>query len=163
MNKFKPALLGGLVVGLLSSIPLVNYCCCLWGIGGGALAGYRYIQDSPTPVPPGDGAIIGGLAGVIGGLLYLIIGVPIAYFASGGGAQLEDALRQSGVEMPITGPVLFILSGLFGAIILIILSVVGGLLAIPIFEKRKDGTPPAPPPPINVGDSVGGSPGGYAA
>lgn len=160
MDKLKPALLGGLVVGLLSSIPLVNYCCCLWGVGGGLLAGFRYVKDSPTPVRPGDGAIIGGLAGVIGGLLYLIIGVPIAYFVSGGGAQVEEALRQSGVEMPISGLLLFIVSGLVGAGILIILSVVGGLLSIPIFEKRKDGTPPPPPPPINVG---GEGPGGYAA
>ena len=38
MNKFKPALLGGLVVGILSSIPFINYCCCIWAIGGGGLA-----------------------------------------------------------------------------------------------------------------------------
>jgi hypothetical protein len=161
MNKLKPALLGGLVVGLLSSIPFVNYCCCIWGVGGGVLAGFLNIKNSPTPVRPGDGAIIGALAGVFGGLLYLVIGVPIAYFASGGGAEVEEALRRSGIEMPVTGPLLFILSGLLGAVILIILSVVGGLLSVPIFEKRKDGTPP--PPPINVGGPVGGGPGGYAA
>ena len=159
MNKFKPALLGGLVVGILSSIPLLNYCCCIWAIGGGGLAGFLYIKDSPTPVRPGDGAVIGALAGVIGALLYLVVGMPIAYFASGGGAEVEEALRRAGFEMPITGPMLFILSGLIGGVVLLLLSVGGGLLSVPIFEKRKDGMPPTQQPPINVS----GGPGGYAA
>ena len=158
MSKLKPTLLGGLVVGLLSSIPFLNYCCCIWAIGGGVLAGFLYIKDSPVPVRPGDGAILGALAGVVGGLLYLVVGVPIAYFASGGGANVEEALRQSGVELPMTGPLLFIVSGVIGAVILIILSVLGGLLSVPLFEKRKDGIPPAPPPM-----NAGGGPGGFAA
>lgn len=157
MNKLKPALLGGLVVGILSAIPFLNYCCCIWAIGGGALAGFLYIKQSPVPVRPGDGVMVGALAGVIGGVLYFCIGVPIAYFASGGGAEVEEMLRRSGVELPLTGALLFIVSGLLGAIILTILSIVGGVLSVPIFEKRKDGNPPAPP--INVG----GDPGGYAA
>lgn len=163
MNKLKPALLGGLVVGLLSSIPFLNYCCCIWGIGGGLLAVFLYIKDSPTPVRPGDGAVLGAMAGVIGALLYLVIGIPIAYFVSGGGAELEATLRRSDIELPFTGALLFIMSGLLGGLILIILSVIGGLIAVPLLEKRKDGTPPAPPPPVDVGGSVGGSPGGYAA
>jgi hypothetical protein len=144
MNKMKPALLGGLVVGLLSAIPILNYCCCIWGIGGGGLAGFLYIKDSPAPVRAGDGAMIGAMAGVIGGLIYLLVGVPIAYFT--GAAAMEDAFARSGVQVPISGPLLFLVAGLVGAIFLIVLSVIGGLLAIPLFEKRKDGIPPAPPP-----------------
>jgi len=34
-------------------------------IGGGALAAFLYIKDSPTPVKTGDGAMVGGLAGVV--------------------------------------------------------------------------------------------------
>ena len=142
-NKMKPALLGGLVVGLLSAIPIVNYCCCIWGIGGGALAAYLYIKDSPIPVKPGDGAMIGALAGVFGGILYLIIGVPIAIFVSA--AAMEQAFRQSGVSVPLSGPLLFIVAGIAGAICLTILAVLGGLIAVPIFEKRKGDVPPPPP------------------
>jgi hypothetical protein len=76
---------------------------------------------------------------------------------------LEATLRRSDIELPFTGALLFIMSGLLGGLILIILSVIGGLIAVPLLEKRKDGTPPAPPPPVDVGGSVGGSPGGYAA
>lgn len=143
MNKLKPALLGGLVVGLLSAIPFVNYCCCLWGIGGGGLAGFLFIKESPVRVKPGDGAVIGALAGLIGALIYLIIGVPLAYFI--GGAQMEETFARSGIEIPFTGPLLFFVSGLIGGLILLVLSVVGGLLSVPIFEKRKDEVPPPPP------------------
>jgi len=143
MNKFKPALLGGLVVGILSSIPFVNYCCCIWAIGGGGLACYLYMKSSPTPIGPGDGAVLGAIAGVVGAVLYLIIGIPIAYFISG--AAMEDAFRQANVQLPFTGPLLFIVSGLIGGLVLLVLSVIGGLIAVPIFEKRK-GTPPPPPP-----------------
>src|SRR6185437_11589302 len=108
MNKLKPALLGGLIVGVLSSIPLLNYCCCIWGIGGGVLAGFLYIKSSPVPVKVGEGAVLGLLSGIIGAILYLIIGVPIAYFISG--ANLEQTLKGTGIQLPagISGLLLFV-------------------------------------------------------
>jgi hypothetical protein len=143
MNKLKPALLGGLIVGILSSIPFVNYCCCLWALGGGGLACYFYIKSSPTPVRPGDGAMLGGLAGVIGAVLFFVIYVPLSYFM--GAAAVEEQLARSGVEIPVSGIVLFILIGLLGGIFLLVVSVIGGLIAVPIFEKRKNAPPPPPP------------------
>src|SRR5678815_1237317 len=128
MNKLKPALLGGLIVGILSAIPFLNYCCCIWGIGGGVLAGFLYIKSAPIPVKVGDGAVIGVLTGIVGAVLYFIIGVPLAYFMSG--AQLEETLRGAGVQLPagISGLLLFVLSGLVGGLTLLVLSVIGGLI-----------------------------------
>jgi len=143
MNKFKPALLGGLVVGLLSAIPFVNYCCCIWGIGGGGLASFLYMKESPTKIGPGDGAMLGGLAGVVGALIYLIVGVPIAYFISG--AAMEEAFTRANIHLPFTGFLLFFVSGLLGGLCLLVLAVIGGLIAVPIFEKRTDALPPPPP------------------
>jgi hypothetical protein len=80
-TKLKPALIGGVVLGVLSVIPFVsaaNLCCCLWAILGGILASYLYIKNSPTPATPGDGAMLGALAGVIGGAISLVLGIPIA-------------------------------------------------------------------------------------
>ena len=145
MDKLKPALLGGLVVGLLSAILFVNYCCCIWGIGGGLLAGFIYIKGSQKIVTTGEGAMVGGLAGVVGGIIYLILGIPIAYLIAGGGA-LEEQLARSGVSIPFSGVLLFIVSGLIGALCLIVLAVIGGLISVPIFEKRKNDVPPPPPP-----------------
>ena len=87
--------------------------------------------------------MVGGLAGVIGALLYLIIGVPIAYFLSAG--QMEEMMARMNVQLPFTGFLLFLISGLLGGLCLLVLSVIGGLIAVPIFEKRKDEPPPPPP------------------
>src|ERR1044071_10362169 len=101
-NKLKAALLGGLIVGVLSvivsQIPIVSLCCCLWGIGGGAVAGLIYIKGSPTRVSVGDGAMVGALAGVVGAVIYLIICLPITLFV--GAAEVERTLSQLGRPMP---------------------------------------------------------------
>ena len=145
MNKLKPALLGALIVGILSAIPLVQYCCLFWGIGGGILAGFLYIKSSPTPVRVGEGAVVGVLTGIIGAVLYFIIGVPLAYFISG--AQLEETLTRAGVQLPagVSGLLVFVIYGLIIGVILLVLSIIGGLISVPIFEKRKDVPPPPPP------------------
>ena len=151
MNKLKPALLGGLIVGILSAIPFLNYCCCIWAIGGGLLAGMLYIKSAPVPVKVGEGAVVGVLTGIVGAILYFIIGVPIAYFLSG--AQLEETLVRAGVQLPagVSGILLFVLGGLIGGLILLVLAVIGGLISVPIFEKRKDAPPPPPPSQDYVG------------
>jgi hypothetical protein len=146
-NKLKPALLGGLIVGVLSAIPIINYCCCIWSIGGGALAAFLYIKDSATPVKTGDGAMVGGLAGVVGAIIYLVLGLPIAIFF--GMAAMEEQLYRTGVHLPFSGVVLMIVSGIVGAVFLAVLATLGGIIGVAIFEKRKgDGI--APPPPQNV-------------
>ena len=155
-NKLKAALLGGLIVGvvsgLVSLIPIVKMCCCLFGIGGGVVAGLIYIKGSPTRVPIGDGAMVGALAGVVGGIIYLIVCLPITLFV--GAAEFERAVSQYGRQMPFSGTALIVISSIVGAIGLIILAAIGGILSVPIFEKRKDVVPPPPP---------AGGPGSYAA
>jgi hypothetical protein len=158
-NKLKPALLGGLIVGVISGvlsiIPIANYCCCLWGIGGGFLAAFIYIKGSPTPVPIGEGALVGGLAGVIGGIIYLIISLPLTLLL--GMAAIGSKLEQTGVNLPFSPMVLVIISSIVTAVILVILAALGGVLGVAIIEKRK-GNGAAPPPP-----QFGGSPGSYGS
>lgn len=156
-NKLKPALLGGLIVGLpsalLSLVPIASWCCCLFGIAGGVVAGLVYIKSSPTPVRVGDGAIVGGLAGAVGGVIYLIIAVPLALLF--GMVVLQAQLAQTGVDLPVSPFVLTILGGIITAIFLAVLATLGGLLSVPIFEKRKGNGVPPPP------QDFGGNPGAY--
>ncbi len=56
-------------MGVLSALPIIsagNLCCCLWVVSGGAVAAYILQQNQPTPLTPGDGAVIGLLAGIVG-------------------------------------------------------------------------------------------------
>jgi len=150
-NKLKPALLGGLIVGFLSAIhsliPFIGFCCCIWSIVGGVLAAFLYIKGSSVPVKLGDGAIVGALAGVVGGIIYVIIYLPISLIW--GMAVMQEQFNRSGVNIPFSGTILVIIASLVGAIALVVLSTLGGVIGTAIFEKRKgDGL--APPPPQNV-------------
>ena len=150
MNKLKPALLGGLITGILSVIPFVSTCCCIWAVLGGLLAALLYIRSSPVPVSTGEGAIVGVLAGVIGSVIYVVIGLPLA-FLLGTGAQVEDALRRGGVSVPVTGVALILMSAFMVICLLLVFSAIGGLIAVPVFEKRKGDVVPPPQPPQNLG------------
>ena len=148
-NKLKPALLGGLIVGFLSAIhsliPFISMCCCIWSIIGGVLAAFLYIKGSSVPVKLGDGAIVGALAGLVGGIIFVVLYLPISLMW--GMAAMQEGLNRSGVEIPFSGTILVIIMSLVGAVVLVLLSTLGGVIGTAIFEKRKDGA--APPPPQN--------------
>jgi hypothetical protein len=171
-NKLKPALIGGVVTGVLSVIPFVsavNLCCCLWAVLGGLLATYLYVKNSPTPAGAGDGAVLGVIAGAVGAVIYLVIGIPIA-LAMGptmrnmivslmqnlDPRQAELMRQQFEAQGNAVAPL--IIQSMVIAALLFVFAILGGLLGVAIFEKRK-GAPPPQPPPFNAG----GSPGGYAA
>ena len=152
MDKVKPALLGGVITGILSVIPFVSTCCCIWAAIGGLLATFLYIRSAPGPVSTGDGAQVGAISGVIGSIIYLIIGLPLALIF-GTGAQLEEAFRRSGVAVPVAGIALVLLSALVVVVLLFVSAIIGGVIAVPIFGKNKGPAPPPPPAP--------GAPGGF--
>lgn len=167
-DKFRPALIGGIVLGLLSSIPFVNIgnvLCCMWVIIGGAIATYLYIQKSPQPVQIGEGALLGAIAGAIGSVVAIVVGIPIGILIGNPFARMmlewaakmnpeqgEQALRQyermtnapffEQLAASLT-PLLFIT-----ILVYVIFATLGGLIAVPLFEKRKgqQAAPPLPPP-----------------
>ena len=156
-NKLKPAIIGGVVLGILSVIPFVNWvnaCCCLWAILGGLLAAHLYVKGSPTPTSTGDGAIVGVMAGVVGAVIVIIIGIPISFLMSSVmsgiiGGMLEGANPGQAelirAQMENQSIAAHIFNGFVLAILLIVFSTIGGLIGIAIFEKRKGTVPPPPP------------------
>ena len=79
--KVYAALMGGLVIGVLSALPLVNalnFCCCLWVLAGGVLTAYILQANQPGAITPGDGATAGLLAGIVGALVEVALAIPIA-------------------------------------------------------------------------------------
>lgn len=170
-NKVKPAVIGGIVLGVLSAIPFVNFvnlCCCLWAILGGMLAAHLYVKNSATPASAGDGAIVGAIAGAVGAVVSLVLGIPLAIVS---GAAMRGALvslmeranpEQAEMvrrQMEATGESVAgaVVNGLIGAVFLFVFAVIGGLIGVALFEKRKGG--PVPPPPPHAG----GGPNPYAA
>jgi hypothetical protein len=89
------------------------------------------------------------MAGAVGALIYLIIGLPITLIF--GTAQMEDTIRRSGVEVPVGGIALALLGVLMVSAMILIFSTIGGVLGVPIFEKRKGTQPPPPPQDFGAG------------
>src|SRR6185295_11566722 len=96
-NKIKSGILVGLAMGVLSvttgtisSIPalrgtgsFLGCCNCFWPILAGLLGSLWYIKGSPVRVTVGDGAVVGLMVGIVGGLINLIIGLPLQYMIAG--------------------------------------------------------------------------------
>ena len=133
---------------------------------GGALASYLYIRSSATAVGAGDGAILGALAGAVGGLIYIVLGIPLNILLSGtmngillsfveridpGQAEMMRQIMQA--DQSVLGA---IVGGIVSAVLLVVFSTIGGLLGVPIFERRKV-TGEVPPPPQGFGGGPSGT------
>jgi hypothetical protein len=157
MSRFQPALLGGLFIGVLSSLPVVgwaNTCCCLWVVSGGALTAYLLQQATATPVQGADAALQGLIAGGLGALLYLAVFSLL--LSTDAGLEVEDRLRSaldSNPQIPteVRDRVLSLFSGrsfliLLGAVTIptyAVVSMLGALLGVTLFRKKTPAAPSA--------------------
>ena len=154
--KLQPVVLGGLFIGVLSSLPVVNAgncCCCLWVILGGILTVYLLQKDAGVAVDAGQGALYGAAAGVIGGLITALAGIVIQQFMPGGGfeEQLQQALADENMppearqmmERLGDGRILMVVIAFVNVITSTIFGMIGGLLGVTIFKKNAPPTPPS--------------------
>ena len=158
--KLQPALLGGVTIGVLSALPVINLanCCCAWILFGGALSAYLMQQNHPAPIQIGDGAIVGLLAGIIGSFVWLIVSVPMsAVLAPLQSDMAGRIIRDAGDMAPelraifenMAGAPAIGLSLVLGFFVMLCVSSVfgmlGGLFGALMFKKNQ---PPVGPPPI---------------
>lgn len=156
--KLQPALLGGLFIGVLSALPLVNIanCCCLWVIGGGVLAAYLMQQNAPYAMTAADGALVGLFAGLLGGVIGTLVSIPIDLMMGPVQQRLVERLILSNPDVPeetramvesmaargVSG-IMIAFRLVFGVVVGAIFGMLGGLLGVAMFKKNL---PPPPPP-----------------
>lgn len=158
--KLQPALFGGLFIGVLSALPLINVgnCCCLWVIGGGVLAAYLMQQNHPYPIQAADGALVGLGAGIIGGVLGTILSIPIEMMMGPFTKQLMERVLTSSPDIPAetramienmnvggAGVLMTTVKMVISVFIGMVFGMLGGLLGVALF-KTKD----VPPPPAGT-------------
>jgi hypothetical protein len=161
----KPALIGGVILGILSALPIVglfNCFCCAWIIGGGVLAAYLYVKDSSVPVTMGRGVALGLLTGIIGTIVYALFSIPLFLF--GPGTNFMEHMRQSLERMPNVPPetlqmlqsfyarggmgaFIYAMIIIFMLIVSSLFGMLGGVIGVALFEKRKRGALSIEPPP----------------
>jgi hypothetical protein len=156
-SKLQPALYGGLFIGVLSALPLINIanCCCLWVIGGGVLATYLMQQNHPYPISAADGALVGLLAGLTGGVVGTLLSIPIDMMMGPVQRQLMERIISTNpeitpemremIENMNAGAAATAVKLVFSVVVGLIFGMLGGLLGVALFKKKD-----VPPPPGTV-------------
>lgn len=160
-RMLKPALIGGVLLGVLSSLPIIgslNCVCCAWVIGGGAFAAYLYVKDSSVPVTLGRGVTLGLLTGLIGTVVSALFYIPLNLLMQRSGMGIVEQMRQSLERMPnmpaesrraletllsSEGAAFIIYASLFIFTLIgyAIFAMIGGAIGVALCEKRKPGEP----------------------
>jgi hypothetical protein len=155
-NNTKAAVIGGVIAGVLSGIPIVGGCCFLWALIGGFLALFMYSKGAPGPIQMGDAAKLGATAGVIGAVISVIIGLPFFLLGVGLSSMGNSDLPNAGINTGIMAA-----SGVLGlvlrAVFVVAFAVIGAVIGAAILGKKGGGPAGAPPPPPPPGGGYGGS------
>jgi hypothetical protein len=95
-------LLGGLFIGVLSALPIVNLanCCCLWILGGGAIAAYLAQQEHPAPFGLMDGARVGLRAGIFGAVIWLFASTVVDLMLAPLQQSAADFMLRTATDIP---------------------------------------------------------------
>jgi hypothetical protein len=118
-------------------------------------------QNHPAPVSPGDGALVGLMAGAIGAVAGTVLSIPVALAMGPFQTEMLERVLEGTQDMPpeirsifeqmrsgmMSGAVVgigVIFSLLFSLFFYSLFGLLGGLLGSVIFRKN---TPPPPPPP----------------
>jgi hypothetical protein len=165
-GMFTPALIGGAVAGILSALPFMSCLCCLWILGGAALAAYLYAKDAPGPVTTGDGAVVGALAGVMAAVIDAFIGIPMRGVNLAVMKRMLERLSDFTKDMPAdwqtwlerssgrTSIAMFFLGLLISAAIFAAFGALGGVIGTSLFGKKppRDSSQGQINVPQNTGD-----------
>jgi len=165
-DKLIPALYGGIIMAVISTVPflgLINCLCCAGVLFGGLMAVYFYKNNFTPDTPPftsGDCMAVGAMAGVfaaaIGTVLHFAF---LAMFGNVMGEIILKILRNSNFQMPDEaleqveealqgGMTLFIAVITFFQSLVIdaLFGLLGGLIGYSIFRPKQQVMPPPPMP-----------------
>ena len=162
-ERLQPAFWGGLFIGVLSALPIVqvgNCCCCLWIVTGGVLAAYLRQQQTPYAIQASEGALVGLMAGVFGGVLTVIISIPMHAITGPMQQRMLDWVLSANPDLPgefrdaiqrasgdaALNPLSLAFSLVYYLVVGMVFGMLGGLLGAAVFKKNA----PPPPPPLGT-------------
>jgi hypothetical protein len=155
LDFIQPALVGGMFLGVLSSVPFIsaaNCLCCMWVLLGGGIAVTLLTKQRPSGVSYGDGAFVGVLSGLFGAIVGTALHIPVqlvsARLFDSQQQQFEEWFRQFGIEGPMRDWMVRIVSGEISAATILftffmnlltwsLFAMIGGILTVAILNKRR--------------------------
>jgi hypothetical protein len=151
-SKTQSILLGGLVIGLLSTsyLGFINIFCCAGIILGAMVSVWHYTNENMLTIQAGQGAAIGALAGIVGGLVALaldqvvgLVGLPSSqemqqqiqqmFMPSNlDPEQMEEIQRQ---QEQFNSPMFKVIGSVIGMAVSAIFGAIGGAIGASVFKK----------------------------
>jgi hypothetical protein len=118
---------------------------------GGGVAAYLLQQNRAMPITPGDGALAGLLAGVVGALVYLLLSIPITILVAPLERAMMERIVQNTAGLPpefreyvgsYLGSAIQVVVG-FGFMLVIgsMFSTIGGVIGALLFKKSLPSAP----------------------
>jgi len=158
---FRPALVAGAVAGLLSGLPLIaagNCLCCLWIVGGAAVAVKLLAAQTPGLLKAGDGAVVGAITGIVAAVVDTVVKIPFQSYNMALARRLLDRFSDLDTGLPsgfegwldggsgFTSPGWMLLGLFITAAVYAGVGALGGIIGISLFGKKPAApVPPAPP------------------
>lgn len=172
-SKLKPALISGVIFGIISLIPFVNLlnCCCGWLMICGLVAVKMYSSNNPNAIKSSDGAVVGAMSGAIAAIIIQMVNLifSVINYRGVSSEELKEIFRREIEKQPTADPkvvemvmqwadliignliVFVFLFALIGIVIMTVFGGLGGLIGASLFGKK---TPPSTPP-YDYGQSFG--------
>ncbi len=155
-SKMLPVLYAGVLTGVISSVPILNFvnCCCCAGILAGGILGVFFYKQHFNPQMPqmtsGDCLSVGALTGLVGAIVsFLLSGMFLALFGNVAKDFILHQLQNSNLPFPPNSLDEFehslqdmetgfsLLNFIFNAIIDPIFGLLGGLIGWLIFKPKE--------------------------
>jgi hypothetical protein len=149
-DYFLPALIGGLLAGVVSAIPFFNCLCCLWVIAGAIFSTYLLAGRTPASLKTGDGLLVGTLSGIFGAIINVILNIPLGPIYLNVTRRFLMSMSRFMEEMPPNwegllqmryrglSPSLLILDLLLSSVLFAFFGAIGGLIGISLFGRKKE-------------------------
>jgi hypothetical protein len=102
LEFIQPAIAGGVLLGLLSSLPIINLANLIFGawiLAGGALTTHLVLKQRPSGISYGDGAFGGVLSGFFGAVVSTVMLIPSKLFFA---ADWETVRQQAELQLAKT-------------------------------------------------------------
>jgi len=168
-DKKIPALYGGIIMGVISAIPFINFINCLCCAGillGGFLAVMFYkntFTPGTSPFTAGDCLAVGALAGVVGAVVDTVLSLMfLTMFGNIAEQYILDIIQNMDLQIPEEFYGMFeeaireqmagfaIITNFFLALILdSLFGLLGGLIGYSVFKpKGQQPLQPTPAPPM---------------
>lgn len=149
-NRTQSVLIGGLVVGILSTsvLGLINILCCAGVIIGAVVGVWHYTEEHQLTIPSGQGALIGALCGVVGAIIAGVLNQILVAIGLDVTAALQESMMQNlgmsadqleqvrQMQQGQQGGVLWIILGLlFNMVLFAVFGAIGGAIGASAFQK----------------------------